>query len=585
MTFLIYHIRRAPVCATLSLLLVVATQCAFGQSDVGTLRVKIRDQASGQVVPAMICITSLADNTWRMPPDGRIPAGYVTNRDIIDGRAMGIDYVMGTQRKWSPGDPGPAVLMNGDFKDDITTPAAQRKRNPWYAGKPAVPFWKDPAAYFISEPFSIALPPGKWRLTVMRGIEFLPVSDEFTIAAGQSVERDVQLARWVDMPAQGWYSGDPHVHSPRLLPMHDQYVMTWAKSMDVHLTSVNIYADKRGVFCEQRAFGKDSHYQDGDYVLVSGAEDPRAGIEDEGHVTQLNIQSFVRDVNKYRVYDYVLDGVHAQGGLAGYNHLSWSGDFFRPRNPDFHPGWDASINVIRGKIDFIDIMEAAHLGVAEYYEFLNLGVKLTATANSDNPAAVVGEERMYAYTGPGNFSPDTWFEAVKQGNTFITNGPMLLLAIDKAMPGDEVRVSKDAKVRIKAQTWAPDLVGLPKVLEIVSHGRVIRSIEPKDSKQENLEIDFELTASESQWIAARTTCVNGAVAHTTPIYVIVNGAPFFDRTQLPQLVAKHLKVLDWIEKRVRDPQIVRGWSAHEVSGVLASVQDARAKYLALEQSR
>jgi hypothetical protein len=579
------HTRVATVWAALSLLFGLATLPVFGQSDVGTLQVAIHDKQSGEVVPAMICVTSLADNTWRVPPDGRMPAGYITNPDIIQGRAKGNEYVAGTQKKWFPGDPGPAVLMNGDFHDDITTPAATRKRNPWYAGKPAVPFWKDPAAYFVSQPFTITLPPGKWRLSVMRGVEYLPVSEEFAIASGEDLKRDVQLARWVDMPAQGWYSGDPHVHSPRLVPMHDVYVMTWAQSMDVHLTSVNIYADIRGIFCEQKAFGKESHYQRGDYVLVSGAEDPRAGIEDEGHVTQLNIRSFVRDTSKYRIYDYVLDGVHAQGGLVGYNHLSWSGDFFRRRNPALNPGWDASINVIRGKIDFIDIMEAAQLGLEEYYDFLNLGVKLTATACSDCPAAVVGEERMYAYTGPGKFSADSWFEAVKQGHTFITSGPMLLLTVQGAIPGDEVRVSKDAKVRIHAQAMAPERIGLPKVLEVVSHGRVIRSVEPRSSKQEKLEADFELPAAESQWIAARTTSVNGAVAHTTPVYVIVDGAGFFDRAQLPQLVVKRLKVLDWIEKRLQNPQVVQRWTPEEVTGVRASVQDARAKYLAVGQPR
>jgi hypothetical protein len=579
------HTRIATVWAVLSLLFGLAAHPVSGQSDVGTLQVEIHDQQSGAIVPAMICITSLADNTWRVPPDGRTPAGYVTNPDIIEGRLKGPEYVAGTQKKWSPGDPGPAVLMNGDFKDDITVPGPKRKRNPWYAGKPAVPFWKDPAAYFVSKPFTITLPPGKWRLSVMRGVEYLPVFEEFAVAAGEDLKRSVQLTRWVDMPAQGWYSGDPHVHSPRLVPMHDVYVMNWAQSMDVRLTSVNIYADKRGVYCNQRAFGKESHYQQGDYVLVSGAEDPRAGIEDEGHVTQLNIREFVRDLRKYRVYDYVLDGVHAQGGLVGYNHMSWSGDFFRSRNPDLNPGWDASINVIRGKIDFIDIMEAAQLGLEDYYDFLNLGVKLTATACSDNPAAVVGEERMYAYTGPGKFSADSWFEAVKQGRTFITNGPMLRLTVEGAMPGDEVRVSRDAKVRIHAQAWAPELIGLPKMLEVVAQGRVIRAVEPHGPAQEKLEADFELPAGESQWIAARTTAVNGAVAHTTPVYVIVDGAGFFDRAQLPRLVAKRLKVLDWIEKRLQDPQVVRGWTPEEVRGVTASVQDARAKYLAVGQPR
>src|SRR5262245_31683143 len=113
------HTRISTVCVALSLLFGTALHSVLGQPDVGTLQVEIRDQASGQIVPAMICITSLADNSWRVPPDGRMPAGYVTNRDIIDGRAMGIDHIMGTQRIWSPGDPGPAVLMTGDFKDDI----------------------------------------------------------------------------------------------------------------------------------------------------------------------------------------------------------------------------------------------------------------------------------------------------------------------------------------------------------------------------------------------------------------------------------------------------------------------------------
>ncbi|MGH7138638.1 MAG: CehA/McbA family metallohydrolase, partial [Pirellulales bacterium] len=574
------YIRIARACAALGLLMAVAAQPVVAQSEVATLQVEIHDRQSGQIVPAMICITSLADNTWRVPPDGRMPAGYITNRDIIEGRSMGMEYVAGKQKKWSPGDPGPAVLMNGDFGDDITVPPDKRKRNPWYEGKPAVPFWKDPAAYFVSGPFSITLPPGKWRLSVMRGIEYLPVFEEFAVAAGEHLERKVPLARWVDMPGQGWYSGDPHVHSPRLVPMHDVYVMTWAKATDVHMTTVNIYADKRGVYCDQQAFGKDSHYRQGDYILASGAEDPRAGIDDQGHVTQLNIQKFVRDTSKYRAYDYVFDGVHAQGGLVGYNHLSWSGDFFRGRNPDLNPGWDASINVIRGKIDFIEIMEAAHLGLEDYYDFLNLGVKLTAMACSDSPAAVVGEQRVYAYTGPGRFSADSWYQAVKQGHTFITNGPMLQLTVNGQMPGDEVRVSKDARVRIHARAWAPELIGLPKVLEIISQGRVIHSVERHAPTQEKLETDFELPAEESRWIAARTTCVNGAVAHTTPVYLIVDGAGFFDRTQLPQLVDKRLKVLDWLERRLQNPRVVKSWTLEEASQVMAGIKDARAKYLA-----
>lgn len=267
----------ATVWGTLALLFGLAAHPVFAQADVGTLRVSIRDKVSGAVVPAMICITSPTDNTWRTPPDGRLPAGFVTNPDIIEGRLKGIEYIAGTQKKWFPGDPGPAVLMTGDFPDDLTAPWVKKKRNPWYDGKPAIPFWKEPAAYFVSEPFTIMLPPGTWRLAVMRGIEYLPVSEEFTIAAGQKLERNIRLIRWVDMPRQGWYSGDAHVHSPRVAPLQDEYIMTWAQSMDVHMTCVLSYGNVREMEgAIQACYGKESRYQQGDYWLESGHEDPRA---------------------------------------------------------------------------------------------------------------------------------------------------------------------------------------------------------------------------------------------------------------------------------------------------------------------
>src|SRR5262245_66426572 len=105
-------------------------------------------------MPAMICITNVADNTWRVPPDGRKPAGFLRNMDFIAGRWKSIEYMAGDQKKWFPGDPGPALIMNGTFPDNPT-------RDLWYFGGPAIPFWKEPAAYFVSQPFTITLPDRK----------------------------------------------------------------------------------------------------------------------------------------------------------------------------------------------------------------------------------------------------------------------------------------------------------------------------------------------------------------------------------------------------------------------------------------
>ena len=353
------------------------------------------------------------------------------------------------------------------------------------------------------------------------------------------------------------------------------------------MTGVHSYSDFRNDDGSiQACYGKESRYHEGDYWLESGAEDPREGINEQGHVTQLNIQKHIRDVNRYRLYDYVFDEVHKQGGMIGYTHLAWSGPFFRRTTPDAQPGWDAAINIIRGKVDFLDILESTHLGTEHFYDFLNLGVKLTAMSDSDCPAAVVGESRTYAYTGPGKFDVDTYYAAMKKGSTFVTNGPMLQLTVGKAIPGDDVQVHKNAKVHIYAQAWAPASIGSPKILEVVSHGHVIRTVEARNEQQGKLTADFDAPAAESQWIAARTTAFNGSVAHTSPVYVIVDGASFVDRAQAPQLVAKWLKVLDYIEqKRLTDAKYTKSWAPGEVEQLKLRIQDARAKYQSILQTR
>src|SRR5437762_5389314 len=105
--------------AALCVVLGLAQYSVVGQSSSATLRVAIRDKATGQVVPAMICITSMADNTWRVPPDGRAPAPFMRNIDFIQARWKSIEYIAGDKKKWFPGDPGPSLIMNGTFPENI----------------------------------------------------------------------------------------------------------------------------------------------------------------------------------------------------------------------------------------------------------------------------------------------------------------------------------------------------------------------------------------------------------------------------------------------------------------------------------
>ncbi len=197
-----------------------------GQSGEGTFQVEIRDEASGKMVPAMVCITSLADQKWRTPPDGHTVPTYSTARQFYDPPS------------WKPGQIGPVRLTNGEYNDNNI-------RSHVYDGRPGIPLWTEPAAYFVSEPFSIRLRSGKWRLAVARGFEYLPLFEEFEIAAGEARRRTVRLRRWVNMAEQGWYSGDGHVHHPRTKPEHNEFLMTWARAEDLHVSNILWMGDSK----------------------------------------------------------------------------------------------------------------------------------------------------------------------------------------------------------------------------------------------------------------------------------------------------------------------------------------------------
>ncbi len=545
--------RAAPVRAAFAaaVLLCAWFLGAAGETGEGSLRVELD-------APAMVCITSLADGTWRVPPDGRTAPPATKVEDFYDPPA------------WKSGTPGPLRLTNGSPRGSF--------RSGIYEGRSSVPFWQEAAAYFVPGGFSIRLPAGRWRLAVARGLEYLPHFEEFQVSAGESLTRRIALRRWVDMPRRGWYSGDGHVHHPRTRPEDNQFLLTWAMAEDVHVLNILRMGDLRRTYFEQAGYGKEARVVRGDYALVSGQEDPRTDIGGQGHTIALNITAPVRDTSRYRLYDDMFDGVHRQGGLVGYAHKAWAPEWYAKERPNAPVTWDSSINVPRGKIDFFEILQFRKLGVKDFYDFVNLGYRLTAAAGSDFPwGNTFGEVRMYAWTGRG-FSVDAWFEAVKRGRTFVTNGPMVELTVNGALPGDEVESAAEDAVRVRARAWAPPEIGAPQRLEVLEYGRPVKTATSDDPARRELAVDVTLRPPTSRWIAARVTSHNGAYAHTSPVYVRVNGASFRHDEELARLLKKRLGVLEFIDTRLRDEKFTASFSPGEAAELRKRVAEARAVY-------
>jgi hypothetical protein len=400
-----------------------------------------------------------------------------------------------------------------------------------------VQFWCVPG------PFGMTLAPGVWQVGVRRGVEHEFLFEDITIRSGELVSKSLRPRRWVDMTRQGWWSGDDHVHMRLLSDDDARNLMAWVKAEDVHLANVVKMGDIYRTYFEQRGFGPEFRVSDGSYVLVPGQECPRTH-DQIGHTLAMNITAMVRDPEKYFLYDTVFDAVHAQGGLSGYAHVN---------SGLFHVHRDMSLNVPRAKVDFVEILQFNNLGTDLYYEFLNLGCKLTASAGSDVPwGGTIGEVRAYAFLGRQPFTADNWFAAFGRGRTFTTSGPMLEFTVDDGLPGDEINLKADRSLRIRAKAWGAPGRMAPVKLEIVRLGEVIQSAESSENKSPEAKLDFTLNAGMGFWIAARARAADGTSAHTTPVYVRREGLRFWKYDGLGELLAKREESLRQIESIIAE---------------------------------
>lgn len=506
------------LCVAPALLFVAATSI----TRTTTVQFRLLD-STGAITPAMVCITSATDGRVRLPPDGRTDPTVSKIGDFTGG----IDFK--GHMDWI----GPVRKTTGIGNN--------QDRSFVYGSTPSLPYWNEPVMYQTSGEFSIRLPNGTWRISVEHGNEFIPISREFETSGGTLIH-SIQLERWIDLPAEGWFSGDVHVHHPTTEAKHRDYLLEYARAEDVHLINIleqHHHSGNNGrqiaSHSPQAGFGRTFRVQKHGRWLVSGQEAPSSQF---GHIIGLNIERPARDPSYFDLYDLAFDAIGRQdGALVGYAHFSWNGCDL-PRGFPWY--------VTTGKIDFVELLQFAKINTLDYYDYLNLGFRLVAAAGSDVPwGSTIGEVRTYVHTG-SDFDPDRWFAGLKAGRSFVSNGPALDFTIDAHLPGTELQRNPGDQIQLSARVRSHEKIGLPQVVQIVSNDGIVRQILAKRDNQE-LSLSFDFTLEHSGWFAAFTRCVNGAIAHSSPIYVVVDGKPTWSSSLGPAAIEKQLAAIQEIE--------------------------------------
>ncbi len=423
-----------------------------------------------------------------------------------------------------------ASALNG-FKDRLTNHYTR-----------SVQFYSDGTA-------NLTLPAGETEIEVFKGPEYLVTRDKITLQPGETRSIDMTMVRWIDMPNQGWFSADDHLHIQRPHPDLNPLILNMMQAEDLHVANLLQMGKVRNFdIAPQYAFGPESYYQRGNYLLVTGQETPRTHFL--GHTITLGAPEPIFDPENYLIYRKAWEKSVAQGGINGFAHA------FAESASLLSPYRGMAVVLPHDLLHFMEVLQFNRGGYDAWYDVLNLGFRVAPTAGTDYPCAdqnIPGHERFYSKVS-GPLTYEKWLNAVRTGKTFVTTGPIADFSINEAGIGSELQLDGPETVRVQGHVvYDPDRDRID-VVEIVQNGKIIKRLSPIE-RAERIDFDLELEITESSWLALRaygseqsfsgtSSPIHFAIfnptsnLHTGAIYLAIEGQPQIGESVESQRVAR-----------------------------------------------
>jgi hypothetical protein len=456
--------------------------------------------------------------------------------------------------------------------------------------------------------FTMEVPAGNAVIHVEKGKEYTPVDLAITLKAGETIENTIQLKRWIDLPSEGWYSADLHVHlgqdNPRILQQ-------LALADDVHLMPAFTYW-LRGQEESWHATWPDETYttpiviDDRHLITRNNIEIERIdGNAEPGRTIgatflfNLDHPLTARQFGEHFPTDAALCRIaraQSPGVVFDSDKPSWAEtvigaalgvlDTIQICHNHYHRwstlvgGWGMIGPLSAGESNAAVGDGLFHRTNNLYYRFLNCGFRLGVSGGSAIGVMEVpaGYNRVYARID-GPLTADKMWASIKAGRSFATSGPMLTLDADDRGPGAMIsRTSSDTgPIQLTATLRSIEAL---ESLQLVHNGRVVATMSLLDQNPAPIlrqTLTYELYPKRSGWIAARALyrAPDGLLrqAHTSPVYVSVDEKPTAFAEDATYML-RWIQILDDIARSQPD----RFPSATARQEVLANYEEARTRY-------
>ena len=393
----------------------------------------------------------------------------------------------------------------------------------------------------------VDMPLGEVFVEITRGYEIQPIRHSIEVTL-ETDEITFSLDKVLDWGERGWVTADTHVHflSPQT---------AWLEGAAEGVNVVNLLASQWGEmfsnvsdFDGRTTFGAKDFGGDGEFLVRVGTENRMQVL---GHISLLGYsgamihplcsggpsESAIGDALEVSMAEWA-ERCIAQNGLVVLPHAP-------------NPQAERAADIVLGLVHAIEMMtfnpfdaQITPYGLLDWYRYLNLGYQIPLVGGSDKmtAASLLGGIRTYSQMGERDFTYENWMESVKAGNTFVTVGPLLELAVEGLAPGSQLELP--AGGGIVNVSWRVESAALPiEKVEVVVGGFGVEEQIVDGALLANG--SCEITIAESTWVALRVRGSHAGrageiAAHSSCVQVRVDGRRPFKQ-------ADALAVLEQIE--------------------------------------
>ncbi len=405
---------------------------------------------------------------------------------------------------------------------------------------------------------TLRLSAGVYEIAFDRGPEYITEKQTVEIPEAKKHRLDFQLKRWIDPNADGWYSGDHHIHasgcahykSPTLgvdPPAMMRYVEGEALNVGCVLTWGPAWYHQKQFFT-----GKTSPLSSDQNIIRYDVEVSGFPSDHCGHLVLLRLNEDdypgTDEKTQWPTWDLpILQWARAQGAVVGVAHSGW-GLSCEPATtlPNYViPPMDGIgaqeyiVDVTHNAIDFISTVDTPYIWELNvWYHTLNCGFDTKISGETDFPCIYgdkVGLGRSYVKLDTaktaGRVDFDSWVQGISVGRAYVSDGYSHLMdfTVEGIAPGGVeggiARIAAPQKVKIRArvasrleETASPDAAPRqfpPREVPGSPAPRKLKNGTIKDVPyQNNSEVPF--------WHVERARI---AGSRRVPVEVVVNGLP------------------------------------------------------------